>query len=283
MRPLITAVCTIAAVVTPVAASAAPLDQFYERALMVAADQRCDLFRPAVALALSAAAAQARGAALRGGAADRDVMHVEALARTRAAAAGCASQDLLTAAGRVRNAFDGWTKLPRMSFPGERAAWIADRTGAHRVRWRLSQSARAEYGQARFGLAGRGDRAHLIAVGAFGDERPYAARLVFRDQARAPKPWLGAPNARPTPPRTASRVVLAEASSPAASLAPEAETAVAFRFPAREAALLSRLDPRERFTVEYVFAGPDGAERVRAARFEVGDFAAGRTFVAAGR
>jgi len=59
----------IAFLLIPTAASAANGAEaaLYERALMQRADARCRLFSPDIAAALAAAAAQARGAALRGG------------------------------------------------------------------------------------------------------------------------------------------------------------------------------------------------------------------------
>ena len=48
-----------ALVVAPAVARAQPLDLFYERTVMEAADSRCGLFTPQLASALAAAAAQA--------------------------------------------------------------------------------------------------------------------------------------------------------------------------------------------------------------------------------
>jgi hypothetical protein len=53
-------------------------------------------------------------------------------------------------------------------------------------------------------------------------------------------------------------------------------------FPAAAANALAALDPREAATVEFLFPSGQG-ERVEAASIEVGDFAAGRAFLAAGR
>jgi hypothetical protein len=53
-------------------------------------------------------------------------------------------------------------------------------------------------------------------------------------------------------------------------------------FPQEAAKAMAALDPRESATVELVFPTRTG-ERVQTALIEVGDFAAGRAFLAAGR
>jgi hypothetical protein len=259
------------------AAAAGALDLYYERALMSAADARCNLFEPPVSAALEASAAQARGAALRGGVSEAALAQVKGRAGAKAASVPCASPDLTVAAGRVKSAFDGWSRTARMTFPGQAAAWRADRTAYRSAAWRLVQTGE---GGASFGVAGAVDRTALTAVASFPEgDRPYAARLVFRDAARAPRAWLGAPEARVLPPRDASRVVLAAATAPAdGALAGKDVRALAFRFPDGAGEALAGLDPRERFAVEFLLPG----DRVKTAVFEVGDFAAGRAFLKLG-
>jgi hypothetical protein len=287
-------VLSLLAMAAPQARAAGAADLYYERALMVQADARCRLFTPQIASALGAAAAQARGAALRGGTSEPALDRVGAGAAARAAATPCASADLRTAADRVRAAFKSWGALQSMAFPGEVAGWRADRTlPLHTTVWRLAQSASAAGDPLTFGLAGRWDEplALVAAADVTGDEQPYAARLVIRDAARAPEPYLNRAQATPsgrlplsarTPPRWASLVFPAEARGPAAaSLAPGgSKTAIAFRFPAAAIAALADLDPREAVTVELLYA-QRGGDTARQAFIEVGDFAAGRAFLAA--
>jgi len=270
------AACLVAAL-APAAAAAHPADLYYERTLMTAAGARCGLFEPRVSAALDAAAWQARGAALRSGADEAALRQVRARALAKAGAAPCASTDLKTAAARVKDAFAGWAKVSRMTFPGQAAPWVADRTAYRSARWKLSQGARVGFDTVTFGYAGKGEGAALAAVAAFRDgARPYAARLVLRDPTRAAKPWLVKTGGVP---RSALATVMAEAAAPAeASLANGAETALAFRFPARAADRIAALDPRESFQIEFLFAD----DTVRTARLEVGDFAAGRAFLAMG-
>ena len=214
-------------------------------------------------------------------------------ATSRAAATPCASAELRLAAGRVRQAFEGYGRLLRMDFPGEIAGWKADRDLPTRApAWRLSQTAPFGATGLTFGLAGRwGDPQALVAVSDLGDDPPYAARLVIRDAARAPAPYLNQvragstaklPLGARTPPRWASLVFAAEARSPAeATLAPAGSgSAVAFRFPAAAADAIAQLDPREAVTVELLYAGKSG-DLARKVFIEVGDFAAGRAFLAA--
>ena len=133
-----------------------------------------------------------------------------------------------------------------------------------------------------------------MAVGDFGpDETPYAAQLMVRDISRAPEPYLQAvsvavwarlPLTERAPPRSAVLAFTAEAREDAdKSLLPKGSTSgVAFRFPAAAAQALAGLDPREAATLVFLVQDRSGA-RARRAYVEVGDFAAGQAFLAAGR
>lgn len=259
-------------------------DQLYERTLMTAADARCRLFAPAIGSALDAARAQARGATLRSGVSQAQVAAVEQRARAKAAAAACGSPDLNTAASRVRKAFEAYSGLQRMTYPGDMAVWQAERTSSATIPlWRLSQPASFGSDRLIFGLAGRNGA--VMGVATFGDGlRPYSARLVMRDPARTQGPYIdprgGRSLAARVAPRSASLVFTAEAraEAPLSLLPTGAKTGVAFRFPAAAAEAISRLDPREAVILEFSVSGRDG-EGVRKAYVEVGDFAAGRAFL----
>src|SRR3569832_2178809 len=120
----------VLAVLAPVAASAAtPLDLYYERTRMSTAQTRSGLF-PA-----PTAAAQA-------------VAKIDEV--------GCASPDLKIAAQRVRSAFEAWTHVTHMTFPGEAAGWKADRTAYRSAQWKLVQPSKALGSPVQFGMAGRG-------------------------------------------------------------------------------------------------------------------------------
>ena len=262
---------------------------------MSAANQRCGLFASNLAAALGAAQAQARGAALRSGLSSATLAQVGQRAQDQAARTPCNSPDLAVAAGRVRNAFEGYAKLYQMTFAGDAANWKADRAVSANIRrWRLYQPSKFGWDTMVFGLAGRSEPPAMFAVANFNDGAvPYAARLVVRDVGRAPDPFLNFLHAGAggrlamadrMPPRYATRSILAEARGlPNAELYPAGtNAAVAFRFPAWAMDTLAGLDPREVVAVDFLFASGSG-ETVRTAYVEVGDFAAGRAFLAAGQ
>ena len=275
----------------PLAAQAGPGDLYYERALMSAANQRCNLFSPDLGAALDSAAAQARGAALRGGASNQAVAQIGQNARWRAAQVACDSKDLAVAAGRVRSAFASYAQLQSMTFPGDVAVWRAQRSIATRtMTWRLSQSANFGRDSLIFGLAGLSQSSGLIVAAHFADgAQPYAARLILRDVRAAPEPFIGglaqggrSGLAARMPMRAATAAFIAEARADAdpSLLPPGALTGTAFRFPRAAADAMDQLDPREAVSIEFLIEG-SGGDTVRTAYIEVGDFAAGRAFLAA--
>ena len=229
----------------------------YERVFMLEADRRCVLFTPPVRDALQVAAAQARGAAKRAGQA---VDTIENGARERARSTSCASADLRLAAMRVRDAHQGWTKVQRLSFPGQSAAWRADRTRFATLRWRLVQSRPG----GDFGLAT--DSSGLL--------RPYAvARFRKKDRPALVRLTVG------------RRVFLAEAGTPAPEGLKPADTkrfrsdpAWAFRFPAAAGAALDAAGPHDPVRVDFVAPGRAQAP-VRSIALERGDYAAARAFI----
>ena len=272
------ALIAAAVLATPAAARAGPADTYYERAFVVAADARCGLFGEPVEQALSVAAAQARGAALRSGAAEADLRAVAERARARAAAVSCRDPELAVVRDRVEGAFAGWTRTPRMTFPGKARSWVADRAAWTRPGWRLKQVSRVGAAPVTFGYAAADDASALTAVVSFvGKSRPYAARLVFRDEGKASRAWVSGTGLPPSASRASVWATGVAAADPAL-LAGDHRSGEAWRFPASAADRLARLDPREAFLVEFHFR--DGS--VARTRFEAGDFAAGRAFMAMG-
>ncbi|PZU57500.1 MAG: hypothetical protein DI552_07925 [Brevundimonas sp.] len=266
------------AAAAPVAAQAAPQDRYYERSFVLAANQRCGLFQPQVSAALNAAAWQARGAALRAGANERELSETARRARARAASTPCDSGDLKLVGGRVQHAFAGWSRTARMTFPGDRSDWVANRGAYARPTWRLMQQSSVGASPVRLGVVGGMDRADVMTavVSWHGRPRPTGARIVLRDAAVAPQPWL----ARDLPPEVQRKAVWASSVVAAETgLLPEGrEAGQAWRFPAAAADAIGRLDPREAVAVEFVFRDGSVARSV----FEAGDFAAGRAFLAMG-
>jgi hypothetical protein len=268
-------------------ARAQPADLFYERAMMSAADARCDLFAPDLGAALAAATVQARGAALRAGTGPERLQALERNAHMVAGRTACGSPDIALAASRVRTAFSGFSKITRLTYPGDVASWRANRAGGRTSAWRLSQETRFGADRMAFGLAGREGGTALVAVARFADgAQPYAARLLLRDETRSSAPYLdrwtgGATAALPLdrrlPPRGALRIYAASARNRAGEdlLPPDAGAGWTFRCPDAAAAELARLDPREAVAVEFLFPG----DVTRRAYVEVGDFTAARAFL----
>lgn len=264
--------------------AAGATDQLYERTLMTAADARCRLFPSEIAAALDAARAQARGAALRSGVSELQVAALEQRARAKAGATACNSKDIVLAASRVKAAFDGYAQMQTMTYPGDVSSWKADRASSATIPfWRLSQPSAFGGDRLIFGLAGR-TKAVTVAATFENGPRPYAARVILRDTNRTLGPYIdnrsGRALAGKAPPRNASLIFNAETrdEAPPTLLPSGAKTGLAFRFPIAVADAMSRLDPREAVTIEFVFTGR-GDEMTRKAYVEVGDFAAGRAFL----
>jgi hypothetical protein len=271
-RAALTAVVAGGMLAVAAPAWADPAQTYYERSFVLAADARCDLFQPRVNAALTAAAYQARGAALRSGAALSDLSATAARARYRAANLSCNDPDLGKVRSRVDNAFAGWSRTPRMDFEG----WSANRVAYSSPTWRLMQASASGSAPVSFGFGGADPV--LSAVVSFpGKPRPVAARVVMRDAARLPRPWLTTDSLPPASVRTS---LWATGVSPADEglLAAERRFGEAWRFPTQTVSALEALDPREPFLVEFHFR--DGS--VATARFTAGDFSAGRAFLAMG-
>lgn len=254
-------------------------DVYYERAFVRAAQDKCRLFEPRLTQALEAATLQARGAALRAGRPATELAATAGRAKARAQATPCNDAELDRVKTRVRHAFAGWSRAARINFPGDRAAWSADRFESARDGWRLFQDGATGASPVRFGLTGRAPQdARPAAVVSFvGKPRPYAARIVMRDASRSPRPWLGADG---LPPEAARRAVFAAGFdiAPRDLLASGARAGEVWRFPDSAAEALAALDPREPFLIEFLFRD----DSVATARFEAGDFAAARAFLAMG-
>lgn len=272
----------------PVVASADGTGTFYDRTFVLAADAKCRLFQPMVAGALSAATLQARGAALRGGAAETVLNDTAVRARLRASQVSCANPELATVRDRVAHAFAGWARIPRMDFNGAKATWTADRVAREDATWRLVQGSVVGASPVRFGLTAQPAQAgrvfagnSLSAVVSFvGRPRPYAARIVMRDPALAPRPWLTPSGAAILPPATARKEVWSAATATAAPtlLALNRRQGEIWRFPDTGSDALAALDPREPFLIEFLFRDGSVATTV----FEAGDFAAAKAFVEMG-
>jgi hypothetical protein len=281
--------CVIAALIAthPLAALAdataaskgPPTGAFYDRSFVLAADQKCRLFAPVVARALTSATLQAHGAATRQGASVEDLAAAAGRAASKAAQTSCADPQLMMVKTRVGEAFKGWADTPRMTFPGGKADWYGDRYALIAPGWRLKQTVQTGLAPVSFGLVGdAGQGETLAAVVTFvGRSRPYAARIVLRDTELSPRPWMADSPSGDLPPPSVRKVIFSAGSGEAATglLLPGRKDGQTWTFPDSAADLIARLDPREAFAVEFLFMD----DSVARATFEAGDFAAGRAFV----
>jgi hypothetical protein len=241
---------------------------YAQRRALLAADDGCALLDAAPRAALTAMTHQSRATLVRAGwTRDRlDVLERQAISAGRSHL--CASDALRDAAASARAGYEGWRRLPSMTFPGTDAEWRARRT-PDPTGWYVWQDVAGAPGY-RFGVRG-GQSGPELAISGPDASRAAIARLRLRDVTRAPQPGFDAPgrlNARLTdrlPMPTESRLVIASARRDAGfAFAPAALDAIA------------GLDPREAVAIE--LAGADGVPRRYV--IEVGDIAAARAFLA---
>ena len=282
MRAALFALAGLSLALTPALAHAASLQTlYYERTLMREADVKCSLFDARLGQALNASTLQLHGAALRTGVALASLDETAARARDRARREPCASPGLRIAAQRVRAAFMSWSRQGSLSLPGGKGAWSARRWPAKvGPYWTLSTPAQLAGRPATLGLRRENSKApDQLSVWMQAPEggRAFAMRLVLRDPTRAPDPYLAA-----GPPPGAGRAFLAAERT----AAPQGGTL--YRLPAAAAAAMAGLDPREMVRIELALpgaasgSGGGARERTVSTDVEVGDFAAGRAFLAAG-
>lgn len=262
------------AVAAPLSAWAEGAGAYYDRSFVLAAHRRCALFAPDVVSALTASALQARGAAVRTGVSENALDAAAGRARARASRTACENPQLAVVQARVTHAFEGWASTPRMTFPGGKTDWTADRSVFSSPTWRLMQASVTGASPVSFGMAAAADGTEQVqAVVSFvGKPRPYAARIVLRDSSRLARAFPSA-----LPPETSRRIFWAHANAAAqpTMLAADRKQGQAWAFPDATADALARLDPREPFVVEFLFRD----DSVARATFQAGDFAAARAFV----
>lgn len=266
----------------PAVADEALARSYHERTFIIAADSRCGLFNPAIQTALAAAALQTRGVLLRAGLETGQVNAAAARARTMANRTSCDDAQLKTVATRIEHAFDRWGRAARLEFRGRDLSWRVDRFGGTSPNWRLMQQSRVGAAPVRFGLVGRSPQdVHPVAVVSFkGRSRPYAARLVMRDEALLAMPYNLQHGQAHMPPQSVRRTIFATRQNAAnRDLLPEGfRQGEAWSFPAETMQRLAQLDPREPFWIEYLFLD-DSIARVP---FEAGDLAAAQAFLSLG-
>lgn len=270
-----------AAEATPRAAPQTADRAYYERALLLAADDKCALLTPDLHRALRVSEAQARGAALRAGLQEAGLAQIAGNAKRAIGALACSDPEITTRAARARNAFAQFRIQKAEDFPGNQRVWRARRI-APLAGWALVQDLA---GRAQFGLwraAGPDAPARFVfsVPIAAGESAPIAAKLILRDRTTRAAPILSgagvitaadAPGLVAPPPAFTTtlwaRERLADSDAPLGR--------IGFAFGTEAGQLLSGLDPREAVILRL----DDAAGRKRDFLVDVGDFAAAFAFV----
>jgi hypothetical protein len=277
----------LAGLTSPVMANNAG-EQFGERELALALDDRCHLFSPAQRAALDAARLQARGILLRGGVTHTALDDYSRELEAQADATQCSRPEVDDLRLRVVEAFIAWQRVRDMEFPGGAFGWTATRSFiAGTPGWAVLQ----DTGELRVGISRDGDN-HRFTVAMPRVENAVSAVLVMRDPGRAPElydPTMGGHFPAPagagwadfTPPNFARSMIWASGQGDRADTAALSDggDGLVFHFSGRAADALAVLDPRETARVELL--GRNG-EPLAVHYFEIGDFAAARAFLRAG-
>ncbi|MGA9658919.1 MAG: hypothetical protein WBQ60_07455 [Asticcacaulis sp.] len=273
-----------------------------KRYYLVQADARCHVLEPAAGLALKAGYLQARNDALRAGLSMAYLAPWMAKARLAAEQTACDAPALTAEAATAQDGFRRFIAVPHVDFITSRTQWSANRAYSDDVTWRLVQYQNTDKADLAFGLYGTLAHNSFSVMARFADgERPYSARLLVRNTEIVstgliePAPYsITTQMPRGFSDFSAFSFMARQASETQAVLrpvvktnlagfsltgdyhgAPQTEDATRFDFPARAWLAIAKLDPREDMLIE--FSLKDGP---RYARFEVGDFVTGLTYVA---
>ena len=272
-----------------------------KRYYLMQVDARCHLLDATTSLALKAGFLQARNTAIRNGK-DMSVLgpYFDRV-RDVAERTDCASPQLTAEISAAKSAVGTYTAMPRLDLTSGRAGWTADRAFADKAQWRLVQYQDSASADLALGLYGTlsGNRFAVMAHFADGG-KPYSARLLARDPRVMGSGIINPAayalsNTLPMGFDDNSLSFIARASSEqTADLRPAVKTngagfsltgdyvgaqgpedAFRFDFPTAAYRAIAVLDPREDIVVAFDFQ--DGT---RYARFEVGDFITGLSYVA---
>jgi hypothetical protein len=273
-----------------------------KRWFMVQADARCHLLDDAASQALKAGYLQARNDALRAGLSMAYLAPWLERARAAADQSDCAAPSLVAEVDTAEGGFRRFIAVPRLELASGRTHWLANRTYGDDQAWRLVQYQNSDRADMAFGLYGGLQHNSFSLMAHFRDgTRPYSARLLVRNTDIV---TTGVINRAPYGVSDSLPVGFSDYSSLSfmasgktevmADLHPgmktnlagftltgnyagvqKPEAAVRFDFPSRAWLAIAKLDPREDIVIE--FATEDGP---RYARFEVGDFVTGLSYIA---
>jgi hypothetical protein len=273
-----------------------------KRYFMVQADARCHLLDAPTSQALKAGYLQARNDALRAGLTMAYLAPWLEKAKTAADQSDCAAPSLMAEVNTAEGGFRRFMAVPHLELASGRTEWQANRAYGDDQVWRLVQYQNTDQADMAFGLYGGLNQNRFSLMAKFKDgTRPYSARLLVRNTDivatgtinRAP---YGLSDSLPVGFSDYSSLsfMASGKSDITADLHPGVRTNLAgftltgnyvgtqgpeaaqrFDFPSRAWLAIARLDPREDIVIE--FSTEDGP---RYARFEVGDFVTGLSYVA---
>ncbi len=273
-----------------------------KRFYMMQADARCHLLDAATSQALKAGYLQARNDALRAGLSMAYLAPWLDKARMAAGQTDCASPQLASEADLARGGYRRFMALPHVAWNSGRTEWAANRAFGDDTAWRLVQYQNTDQADLAFGLYGTLHQNSFTLMAGFHDGvRPYSARLLVRNTdivatGRIDRTPYALTTEMPLGFSDYSSLsfMARNISETTAALRPEVkanlagfslsgdfvgkqapEDALRFDFPARAWMAIAKLDPREDIVVEF-----NTAKGPRYARFEVGDFLTGLSYVA---
>ena len=273
-----------------------------KRYFMVQADARCHLLDDATRQALKAGYLQARNDALRAGLTMTYLAPWLEKARSAAYQADCAAPSLIAEVNTAQGGFRRFIAVPHLELSSGRTQWLANRTYGDDQTWRLVQFQNTDQADMAFGLYGGLQHNSFSLMAHFKDGmRPYSARLLVRNTDILASGMINRADYRISDrlpigfsDYSSLSFMASGKSDVTVDLHPGVktnlagftltgtyvgtqgpETAMRFDFPSRAWLAIAKLDPREDIVI--AFSTEDGP---RYARFEVGDFVSGLSYVA---
>ncbi len=273
-----------------------------KRYYLAQANHYCHALDDAADRALKAGFLQARNEALRNGYTMAQLGPWLDRARDAAARTDCHAPALTAEMTLAQGAYNRFVAVPHLELATGRTVWRADRSFGDRDTWRLVQFQNTPEADLAMGLFGSLEQKSLSVMVRFQDgAHPYSARLLLRDPDISPSGVInrapyGLSRTLPAGFTEATSVSIMARNSRSITVdmrphvttnsagfnltgnyvgAQGPEDAIRYDFPTRAYSDIARLDPREDIVV--VFECADGP---RYARFEVGDFMTGLTYLA---
>lgn len=273
---------------------------FLERTSLKAADEKCKYFTDLERSALISGQLQARGSLLRAGFSAEDIDKAAEEVRLFANRQPCGSADFMAARAHLKSAFEAFVGTMVMDYPGAISVWNASRSRWDK--WRLVQNGTHNAFPFQFGLLApvltdpddfpasfsrpldaplqtKPFDLTLEIILPEGMAEPSLARILVRDEIKAPSPWLGSifRDEPGPPPRGLTKAYWASGRSVLTD-DKTGEKRLRFTFSPDATAAIEGLDPRERFEIAITPNARSNNADLIYLQVEVGDFAAGHAF-----